>query len=76
VPVGFGSSSALVVRGKGGDYRDGDGDHPQEENGAYSKSRGRMELLNLECSINNDNTGAGKARFVFFSGKCSMGFRF
>jgi hypothetical protein len=52
------------------------GDHPREEKGAYSKSRGKMELLNLECSINNDNTGAGNARFVFFSSKCSMGFRF
>jgi hypothetical protein len=108
LPVGIGSSSALVVKGKGGDYRDGDDgdfpspldffplslpwiglcfvlrtfvlwwgshvrglriktvalltaigeDHSREEKEAYSKSRGRRELLNLECSINYDTSGA------------------
>jgi hypothetical protein len=34
-----------------------DEDHHREEKGAYSKSSGIRELLNLECSINYGNTG-------------------
>lgn len=36
-------------------------DHFSEEKGAYSKSRSKRELLNLECSMNNDNTGASSS---------------
>jgi hypothetical protein len=45
-------------------------DHAQEVKGAFSKSRGRRELLNLECSINYDSTGARTARPTFFSAEC------
>jgi hypothetical protein len=49
-------------------------DHPREVKGVCSKSRGRRELLNLECSINYDTSarplGVGKARLTFCSVEC------
>lgn len=50
--------------------------HLWEEKGACSKSRGKRELLNLECSINYETTGMGKARLTFFSVKRFVGFGF
>lgn len=37
-------------------------DNVREIKGAYFKSRGRRELLNLECSINYDTTRASSRR--------------
>jgi hypothetical protein len=37
-------------------------DHYQEQKGAYFKSRGKRELLNLEFSINYDTTRAASRR--------------
>jgi hypothetical protein len=42
-------------------------DNLLEVKGACSYSRGRRELLNLECSINYDLTGASSRR-----GKCKV----
>jgi hypothetical protein len=45
-------------------------DHPWEVKGVCSKTRGRRELLNLECSINYDTAvvssrcGKGKAHVL------------
>jgi hypothetical protein len=37
-------------------------DHPRVVKGACSKSRGKMELLNLECSLNYGTSGASSRR--------------
>jgi hypothetical protein len=55
-------------------------DHSREENEAYSKSRGKRELLNLEFSIimvlQARRLSVGKARLLFVSGKRFVGFGF
>lgn len=37
-------------------------DHPREVKGVCSNTRGKRELLNLECSINCDTAGASSRR--------------